>query len=250
LYGTALREEKRVMGEKRALERAEAAKAVSHRKRAELARKADLARQIRALERCPKKNVKDAEAERSGVHPGNVPLWEDMSIAELRERLVAAKKRKKEEEEARRAIVRARNEKKEMLSERLGHIRKVREIAETSATLRRATTAEEKARREAALREKNEADAAALREKLARRKARAEADAIEAAAAGKAAAFKAFQIDGASKEVLEARRKHDVKMGYLRTEQARRDKAREDEVRLQTDSDSDRFPRDPVAFVS
>ena len=74
--------------------------------------------------------------------------------------------------------------------------------------------------------------------------------AIEAAAAGKAAAFKAFQIDGASKEVLEARRKHDVKMGYLRTEQARRDKAREDEVRLQTDSDSDRFPRDPVAFVS
>ena len=76
-----------------------------------------------------------------------------MSIAELRERLVAAKKRKKEEEEeARRAIVRARNEKKEMLSERLGHIRKVREIAETSATLRRATTAEEKARREAALR--------------------------------------------------------------------------------------------------
>lgn len=85
--------------------------------------KADLIRQIRALERVPVVRAKKFDpTESSGLG-----LLDEMSIAELRERLAINKKRAEEEEEARREeIVRAKQEKEALVSGKVQQLQRLR----------------------------------------------------------------------------------------------------------------------------
>lgn len=97
--------------------------------RIEQARKDDLIRQIRALERVPKQRVKMFDpTESSGVG-----LLEEMSLVELKERLELNRQRNEEEEdERRRTILRKKREKEQDLRNRAANISRIRNAASSS----------------------------------------------------------------------------------------------------------------------
>jgi len=103
------------------------AEAIAEERRAEEIRRADLIRQIRALELVPKKRVVALDPT---YVPNNVGVLEQMSLAELRERLVIVEdERKAEEEKRRRAIVSAKRDKEEDLKGRVVRLSAIRDLA-------------------------------------------------------------------------------------------------------------------------
>lgn len=116
--------EARVARRKQINEELEAARLkFEEEQRIEQARKDDLIRQIRALERVPKQRVKLFDpTESSGVG-----LLEEMSLVELKERLELNKARYEEEEqERRRNILRRKREKEVDLRNRVKNISRIR----------------------------------------------------------------------------------------------------------------------------
>lgn len=113
------------------------AEVIAAERRAEEERRADLIKQIRALERVPKKRV-------VAFDPTYVPpvgVLEQMSLAELRERLVTAEEERKAEEMKRRQkIVEAKRSKEEDLKDRIARVSAMRDVA-ANDTQRRAEAA-------------------------------------------------------------------------------------------------------------
>ena len=98
-----LMEERKAAAETRNAEKAEAALRLAEERAMEQQRKAEVVRQLRALEAVPKTAIRDVQGETSTT--AGLGLLEDMSLAELKERLVIAKTRAKEEEDERRGVI-------------------------------------------------------------------------------------------------------------------------------------------------
>mmetsp|Transcript_16296 Transcript_16296/g.44810 ORF Transcript_16296/g.44810 Transcript_16296/m.44810 type:complete len:552 (+) Transcript_16296:1048-2703(+) len=188
------------------------AEAIAEERRVEEERRADLIRQIRALELVPKKRV-------VALDPTYVPqvgVLEQMSLAELRERLQIAQLEKKAEEEKRRErIVAAKREKEEDLKGRMSRLSAMRDLAAGDA----------QRRAEAVRRAEAEAEAArAARLADAQAKVHAQLEAKRAARAKEEARLAAEmeqiriknQFLGANKEADERKAKLSQRAGAQR----------------------------------
>ena len=144
----------RASAEARAREKAETAARLHERQRADRERKADLCRRIRALELRPKTSVKDHAGQKSVLSKTYaVPMLEDMSVAELKERLKRCKLRaaaEKAENMARIASERA--DRAALVNEKLANIERIRSIAGEQGARRRTLSAEERAAKDSAAR--------------------------------------------------------------------------------------------------
>uniref|UniRef100_A0A7S4F602 Trichohyalin-plectin-homology domain-containing protein n=2 Tax=Chrysotila carterae TaxID=13221 RepID=A0A7S4F602_CHRCT len=123
LKAKELREEKEALEERAAAEAA-----------AEAERRADLIRQIRALELVPKVRVKTVDPTYTPQHG----LLEEMSLAELRERLNSVELERQREEEAKRNdIISAKKERDDDLRRRMERLSAMRELSAQQATSKR-----------------------------------------------------------------------------------------------------------------
>jgi len=114
------------------IEQMEAARQVE--RRAEEARRADLIKQIRALEMVPRKR----ETKLDPTYTPALGLLEEMSLAELRERLLIVEEQQQEDEENRRAKIKIdKNEKEADLAQRAGRLASMRERAASEAAAKR-----------------------------------------------------------------------------------------------------------------
>jgi hypothetical protein len=105
--------------------------------RQEEARRADLIKQIRALELVPRKR----EARLDPTYTPQLGLLEEMSLAELRERLLIVEEQQLEDEEARRTKIKLeKDEKQTDLAQRAGRLAEMRERAAVEASTRREQT--------------------------------------------------------------------------------------------------------------
>ena len=137
-----LAEERKKNASERTRERLATAARLADERRAELAKKAELVREIRAFaaETDPSGLSSSAKhaAQRSVMSTASLtraPLLEDMSVAELRERLALVAKRAESKETSRRARFRSEREKKnDLLAQKLADVEKHR--AEASLTLK------------------------------------------------------------------------------------------------------------------
>jgi len=103
-------------------------------RREEEARRADLIKQIRALELVPRKR----EARLDPTYTPQLGLLEEMSLAELRERLLIVEEQQQEDEEARRAKIKVtKNEKQADLAQRAGRLTEMRDRAAAEASSKR-----------------------------------------------------------------------------------------------------------------
>jgi hypothetical protein len=117
------------------IEQMEAARAAE--RRLEEARRADLIKQIRALELVPRKR----EARLDPTYTPQLGLLEEMSLAELRERLLIVEEQQLEDEEARRTKIKLeKDEKQTDLAQRAGRLAEMRERAAVEASTRREQT--------------------------------------------------------------------------------------------------------------
>ena len=220
----ALLESRKKAAERRAAEKAETALRLAEERAADRRRKAELVRQIRAVE-AVRKSAPGAAARAADTSlAGGLMLLEDMSVAELRERLVIVKRRAKEEEESRRRdIVARREERRVALREKLADVRAVRGVAAEQGSRRREATAEMAAKRAEMAAERAEAakrQSEAKREAAARRR---EDAAKRAETARRAESFRLEAASGASKESRAEAFRRDVAAGYRR-EDARRER--------------------------
>ena len=114
------------------IEKAEARRQEEARK--EEARRADLIKQIRALELVPRKR----ETRLDPTYTPQIGLLEEMSLAELRERLLIVEEQRSEEEEAKRAKITIEKQEKEAdLAQRVKRLGGMRERAATEAASKR-----------------------------------------------------------------------------------------------------------------
>lgn len=135
---------------------------------AEAAERLEVIRQIRALERVPAVHVKTFDPSRADNHG----LLDEMSLIELRERLVLVKKRADEEvEERRRGILRAKREKEELMLARVENIQRMRAQASDINQARRAESIEKKHIDAEAAAQRREDNMLVLAEQLAARRA-------------------------------------------------------------------------------
>lgn len=129
------------------ISRSEAAAAAE--RRGDDARRADLIKQIRALELVPRKR----ETRLDPTYTPQLGLFEEMSLAELRERLLIVEEQQKEDEEQKRAsIITSKQEREAKLAQRVERLSEMRGRAATEAASKREKTkavtraAEEQAR--------------------------------------------------------------------------------------------------------
>ena len=220
----ALLESRKKAAERRNAEKAEAALRLAEERAADRRRKAELVRQIRAVEAAPRAAPGAAERAADTSLAGGLMLLEDMSVAELRERLAIVRRRAKEEEETRRRhIVAKREERQTALREKLADVRAIRGVAAAQGSRRREANAdaarrraEEAARRAETVRRASEAKreaASSRREEIAKR----------AEVAKRAERFRLETASGASKESRVEAFRRDVAAGYRR-EDARRER--------------------------
>jgi len=110
------------------------AQAAAERK-VEQERRADLIKQIRALELVPRKR----ETHVDPTYTPQLGLLEEMSLAELRERMAIVEEQQKEDEDARRAnILSTKQEREADLANRVKRLSDMRERAATEASSKRA----------------------------------------------------------------------------------------------------------------
>ena len=202
----------RASAEARAREKAETAARLHERQRADRERKADLCRRIRALELRPKTSVKDHAGQKSVLSKTYaVPMLEDMSVAELKERLKRCKLRaaaEKAENMARIASERA--DRAALVNEKLANIERIRSIAGEQGARRRTLSAEERAAKDSAAREKNARDAEELRKRLDAKRLERTRLAAEKARADAEYEFKQRRFMGAGEAVRAARKEHEL----------------------------------------
>merc|ERR1719235_2286691 len=107
----------------------------------EMEKKKDLIRQIRSLEKVPVDRTKPFDAS----EPPNMGFMEEMSLAELRERLLICQARKEAELEAKRERqLEKKNEKQLELAEKVENLAKVREMSKNDAIERQKRAQEKK----------------------------------------------------------------------------------------------------------
>ena len=117
---------------------------VKEEKRKENERRADLIKQIRALELVPRKR----QTKLDPTYTPQIGLLEEMSLAELRERLAIVEEQRQEDETAKRSkIIREKQEKEADLAQRVKRLGEMRERAAVEAREQRAAV---KARERAA----------------------------------------------------------------------------------------------------
>ena len=202
----------RASAEARAREKAETAARLHERQRADRERKADLCRRIRALELRPKVAVKDHAGQKSVLSKTYaVPMLEDMSVAELKERLKRCKLRAAAETAENRArIASERKDRAALVNEKLANIERIRSIAGEQGARRRTLSAEERAAKDVALKEKNAREAEALQKRLDAKRLERTRLAEEKARADAEYEFKQRRIMGAGEEVRLARKEHEL----------------------------------------
>lgn len=169
-----LAEERKKNASERTKERLATAARLAEERRAELAKKAELVREIRAFaaETDPSGLTSSAKhaAQRSVMSTASLtraPLLEDMSVAELRERLQLVARRAELKETSRRARFRSEREKKaDSLAQKLADVEKHRREASLSLKQRRAARDAEDTKRRAMVAAKRAEDErrASLRE--------------------------------------------------------------------------------------
>lgn len=103
-------------------------------RRAEDARRADLIKQIRALELVPRKR----ETRLDPTYTPQLGLLEEMSLAELRERLLIVEEQRSEEEEQKRAKIKTTKQERDVdLAQRAQRLTEMRERAALEAAAKR-----------------------------------------------------------------------------------------------------------------
>jgi hypothetical protein len=168
----------------------------------EAAERAEVIRQIRALERVPQITIKTFDPSA----PSGVGLLEEMGLVELRERLVLLRKRDEENvEEKRRAILREKREKEELMLARVANIQKLRAQAADINRGRRVDTKQQAAEAAAEAAKKREDAMLDLSEKLAARRAARE-EALRQLEEESARREKAAMFLGAATQETEAHR--------------------------------------------
>jgi len=176
-------------------------------------RRNDIIRQIRALERVPKKNVKKFDPTESSGHG----FLNEMSLLELKERLaIKESKKKKEEEEMRRRIRERKQDTEEKLQKRMQVICNARKVAAASnkvARMEKKSRDVERDRLEQELRDKAKLK---LIDRLAAKRTR-KIEEITSLQQEEAGLKKKNQFLGAQKEVVEAKVHEEFLKGLERT---------------------------------
>jgi hypothetical protein len=175
-------------------------------------RKQDLIRQIKALELVPIERVVKFDPTETAGHM----LLEEMSLAELKERLALGARRRAQEREAKRGdILRARKEKEDDLAQRAERLSRIRKDAGEQGTARRRDARRKE--RDARLAEVAKSDAKALHlqaELEKKRSARKQED-VRLAAELKEISLKKQFLDADFSKVEETKYK-ELEMGFER----------------------------------
>eukprot|EP00899_Mesostigma_viride_P018959 jgi/Mesvir1/27064/Mv20756-RA.1 len=147
--------EKRQKAEELQQEKAELSRRLAEERAAEQARREDLIRQLRAIDAVPKEKVAIFDP----TAASGVGLLEEMSIAELRERLALAKERRAEQQQQQRAeILKQKQQKESLLLSKAASISRLRDMQAAQRAMRKAAAEGERAQSEQASREKREQD--------------------------------------------------------------------------------------------
>lgn len=181
------------------------------------ARKQDLIRQIKALELVPIEQVVKFDPTETAGHM----LLEEMSLAELKERLALGARRRAQEREAKRGdILRARKEKEDDLAQRAERLSRIRGEASEQGTARRRDARRKE--RDARLAEvaKSDAKALHLQAELEKKRAARKAEDVRLAAELKEISLKKQFLDADFAKVEETKYK-ELEMGFEREIQAR-----------------------------
>jgi len=176
--------------------------ALAQQRKREAAERADVIRQIQALERAPRKAFGAFDPTTAPVHG----LLEEMSLVEMKTRLAQIKAEHKEEREGkRREIGLAKRSKAQGLQDKLATLRRVRSAAATTnrSTRTRQIAAKETAEAQAA--EARSHRVVALADRLATKRA-STAAAAHRASEVEARSMKEAMFRGAAKRQLEERR--------------------------------------------
>eukprot|EP01138_Halocafeteria_seosinensis_P006232 gb/GECG01006373.1/.p1 GENE.gb/GECG01006373.1/~~gb/GECG01006373.1/.p1 ORF type:complete len:910 (+),score=221.53 gb/GECG01006373.1/:1-2730(+) len=133
----------------------------------------ELIRQIRALERVPKKKYKEFDP----TTTSGAGLLDEMSLIEMRERLSLLKAREVEEEEERRQAIRQeKRQKEESIKEKVNTIKRVRESASKQNRQARKQSFEQKEQEEREKKKQYDQSCLSLAEKLAQKREKREAE--------------------------------------------------------------------------
>ena len=205
------------------------------------ARKEDLIRQIKAMENVPVEQVVKFDPTETAGHM----LLEEMSLAELKERLALAGRRRTEEREAKRNdILRARREKEEDLAMRAERLSRIRGESSEQGTARRREARRKE--RDAKMQQiaKSDSKALHLQAELESKRAARKAEDVRLAKELKEISLKKQFLDADFSKVEETKYM-ELEMGVEREIQARQEakkhqqavyeKTRETEVDVRTD---------------
>ena len=194
-------------------------------RKVEEARRADLIKQIRALELVPRKRITALDP----TYTPKIGLLEEMSLAELRERLRMDEEARQEEEEEKRAqIITAKQEREADLAKRVERLTAMREMSAQQAAERRRKTKEAERQAEAEKRERVADAQLKLHAKVEEKREKRRKEDAALAAELKAIRIK-NQFLGADKEAVE-RKKWESQQAGAQREIAQRQRAKQDDA--------------------
>ncbi|CAG9464653.1 unnamed protein product [Pedinophyceae sp. YPF-701] len=178
----------------------------------EMRLKKDLIMQLRAMERA-------REAHQKQVDPTwtpNLGLLDEMSLVELRERMVVEREREREAEEERRARIKRQKEAKQStLMAKAANITRIRKLANAQAALRRRRREEDAATSAASESRRKDAQTLELSDRIKERKAALEAEKARLAAEQKRIKFEQAQ-QAASADAVEESKFAELRAGAER----------------------------------
>eukprot|EP00878_Enallax_costatus_P034025 GHUV01037628.1.p1 GENE.GHUV01037628.1~~GHUV01037628.1.p1 ORF type:complete len:413 (+),score=188.89 GHUV01037628.1:792-2030(+) len=179
----------------------------------EAAERRDIIAQLRGLEKAAKARQKQQGKVFDPTAVSEYGMNNQMSLAELRARLTAAKKRQLEEEERIRSqILAQRQAREESLTAKVSQLAAIRRLASAQATLRKAAEQVQGAQTASAVMQRTEDQTLALADRLDAKHAAAAAEAARIAAEEKRIKFEQMQ-NAAGAAVVEANKFRELREG-------------------------------------
>lgn len=212
--------EKKVRADALTAEKAELARRMAEERALEHQRKQDLIRQLRAMENVPMAPTKEFDP----TSTMEIGLLEEMSLAELKERMAVVKRKQKEaEEEKRNEIVDRKQQRENMLMEKAANISRIRDLGNTQAQMRRLKKEQAKEEVIAQQKVKREQGMLDLHERLQNKQEARKAEQARLAAEEKAIKFEQLR-QAASASAVEETKFKELRKGQDRDLKVRQDR--------------------------